>query len=385
MRLALLMITVSVLPLARAAAADDFVVVDRGFDTRVIDVVALDDAEVTWVDERGQARSIPLEQCIALIGTRPYPTGDEQVVVLADGQRLVGKPNTSAEGDSDALSWRHPWLGKIEVPLDTIAAVRFLRGAELPESGESDVVVLTNGDRLEGFIVGLGATIALEIESVDENGRPSPRVVEIPMERVSSVALVAPPIEGRDRRVWFDEGTVVDARSFRVTDDGAVRFTTTWTNDETKVSLSHLAAIHLDRAAMVPLNRCTRLSVEGTTPRYIVPSPADLEPSAPLGLGALELRGPLVVRYAIPEGARRFAAEASLPETARTWGDFEVVIRVDDVEIYREHFDRDTPESRINVPLDGAELAIELTPGKHGPIQDRLHLVRAMVLLGGER
>ena len=34
----------------------------------------------------------------------------------------------------------------------------------------------------------------------------------------------------------------------------------------------------------------------------------------------------------------------------------------------------------FNVPLRGSELTIEPTQGKHGPIQDRLVLERAMLL-----
>ena len=133
---------------------------------------------------------------------------------------------------------------------------------------------------------------------------------------------------------------------------------------------------------MVPLARLTPISVETSATRFHVPAPRQLEQQAPLGLGRIEYRGPLVVRYALPAKCRRFSAEAHVPRSAGVWGDLELVIRDDDHEVFRSRLDATTPTAEINVPLSGSELTIELEQGEHGPIQDRLVVSRAMFLVG---
>jgi hypothetical protein len=70
-----------------------------------------------------------------------------------------------------------------------------------------------------------------------------------------------------------------------------------------------------------------------------------------------------------------------VPESARLWGDFELIVRDDDREVHRSHLNAATPTVSINVALTGSELTIELTQGEHGPILDRLVLARAMLLV----
>ena len=98
-------------------------------------------------------------------------------------------------------------------------------------------------------------------------------------------------------------------------------------------------------------------------------------------LKRIEYRGPLVVRYALPANCRRLAAEATLPECDRVWGDYELIVRDDDEEVHRVRLNAEHPTDAINVPLSGSELTIELTRGANGPIQDLLILSRAMLLI----
>jgi hypothetical protein len=105
-----------------------------------------------------------------------------------------------------------------------------------------------------------------------------------------------------------------------------------------------------------------------------------IEPDAPVGLSPIELRGPVVVRYSLPSGAIRFAAQAVLPDSARQWGDLELIVRSDDAEVFRMRLNAESPAGEINVALTGRELTLELTAGAHGPIQDQVILNRAMIL-----
>ena len=122
------------------------------------------------------------------------------------------------------------------------------------------------------------------------------------------------------------------------------------------------------------------VAVEGPPTRYRVPAPEISGTAAPLGLAPIRISGPVEVRWRLPEGAQRFAAEAVLPADALAFGDYEMVIRDESGEIYRAHLDGGAPAASINVGISGRELTIELTEGARGPVQDALVLHRAMVL-----
>ena len=95
----------------------------------------------------------------------------------------------------------------------------------------------------------------------------------------------------------------------------------------------------------------------------------------------LRYRGPLAAHYVLPRGATYFGAEARLPEPARAWGDCELSIRDNDREVFTATLNAETPTALIGVRLTGSTLTVEVAEGSGGPIQDRVVLVRAMVLV----
>jgi hypothetical protein len=193
--------------------------------------------------------------------------------------------------------------------------------------------------------------------------------------------------------VWFVDGTVVDVQTLAIGADGLLRMTSAWmTGDATNASsatapghrqtLAQIAAILLDANALIPLSTLTPSRVEGPATRYVLPKPQSLSANAPLNLSDIEMRGPLVVRYALPAGCQRFTAEAELPRNSQQWGDFELVVRSNDAEVFRGRLNAMTPGITINVPTPGRELTFELLPGVNGPVQDLLLLRRPMLLKG---
>jgi len=384
-----------------AMGSDEFVLIDANLDVHEVRIVEINDMMLAYQDADGKVRTSSLSDSIALIrrlpdavvprgGAGPLPlpipsrvgasSGPPGWLQLADGQRLPGALAGRAPDQEDVLGWSHTWIGRIEVPLDAITAVTF--GAVDTElaPGRMDVVVLANGDRIEGYVKALGDPIRIVVD-LDT----TPRDVSIPLARSAGVVLVTSPRSPSGRRIWFKDGTLVDARRFRVADDGYVRISTEWSEPGTppvEVPLDEVTGILFDPSALLPLGKVDPARVEATGPRYVVPTPRRLDERAPLGLGRIAFDGPIIVRYALPPGCRRFAAEAILPESARLWGDFELVVRDDDREVYRSRISADQPTAAINVALTGTELTIELTQGRHGPIQDRLVLKRAMLLVG---
>jgi hypothetical protein len=392
--------------LTKAAESNEFLLIRRSVamprqSTAAGEVLPIRLASITdqHVEHLPADRSwdrIPLNECIALLNPgatlRQHLTG---LLVLADGQRLPGEhtPAGSAEapGDPPGVSWTHPWLGQLQVPLNAVATVAFAGSATAPPPGGLDVVLLANGDRREGLVMSIGDSVTLE---VDRAGEP-PQLIEIQIDLVAAITMVPTRTAGAKsaRRIWFDEGTVIDAQSIAVGDDGFVRMAGSPLisgTQPTRVGLQQIAAILLDPRGMIPLASLSPSRVEGPSTRYMLPAPAPSNPQAPLGLSAIEYSGPLVARYILPPGAQRLIAEAELPPNSRRYGDFELVIRSNDSELFRVRLNAAHPVASINVALggpvsasseSGRELTIELMEGGGGPIQDRLILHRPMLLM----
>jgi hypothetical protein len=364
----------------------EFLLVRRSMQVDTIRLAAISDQTVEHQASEGKWERTPLNECIALVNPsakmRPRSTG---LVILADGQRLPGELALGANPPPDTLAWAHPWLGRIDVPLDLISTALFNGNASAPPPAQLDVVLLANGDHREGLILALGGdAITLEVERGGARQN-----IEIPLNITAAVTTVAPQKKpaATSKRIWFDEGTVIDVQSIAVGDDGFVRLSGSALvsgTQPTRVGLSQVAAILLDPLGMVPLASIAPSRIEGPPTRYVLPRPVLVDPSAPLALSAIDFRGPIVVRYMMPVGAQRFTAEAELPHAALALGDYELVIRSNDTEVSRTRLNAQTPRVTINVPLNsggGRELTIELVEGANGPIQDQLILQRPMLLM----
>lgn len=376
----LLAVTVALAPLAAEAPPEpvDFLLVSRTLEVSTVPLLALNDAAVI----QRERSPVKISDCIALINPSPVAgtSKSKGMLALADGQRFPGEPAepSAAKNDSEVFTWNHPWLGRMEVPIKLIQSVTLASGAQPPAPGASDSVVLNNGDRYDGFVTALGNAVSIEI---DQGGNRTS--IDIPLDRVASVSLITPKQQSKGKRIWFGEGTVLDVQSITVGDDGVVRLggvTLAPGTQVTRMGLNEIAAILFDGKSMLPLATIAPSRIEGPATRYIVPKPRVMDTSAPLDLSRIELRGPVVARYALPAGVVRLAAEAVLPEGRRDWGDCEVVIRSDDSELFRTRINGASPKASINVPLGGRELTIEVTQGAHGPIQDTVVLTRAMLL-----
>lgn len=375
---------------AGSARGDDVLLISNDLQVRRVNLASMEADRLMIVGPGDRKQIIAGGEFIALafsdVSPRLPKTG---LLVLADGQRLPGEAVAEESGDNgDSLAWRHPWLGRIEVPLDDIASVRFRPGAPLPQPAEADAVLLANGDRLEGFIASLNDPVLLEVG----DGREV-RLLEIPRRSVSSIRMVTPQQQPRHMRAWLADGTIVDVRSIETDDSGRVRMTTTWHAADaapTRLMIVELAAILLDAARLMPMASLQPQRVEGPETRYEVPPPRVLEDEAAvLGLSPIEFRGPLAVHYMLPRGTKRFAAEAVLPESARTWGDCELIVSDRTGERFRQRMHAADPVAMINIELadtpHAPELTIELREGTYGGIQDQLILRRPMLLVDQTR
>lgn len=364
------------------AETGDFLLIQKPLLIERIRLVEINDEQLIHL-EGDLWISVNLDDCIALIDTEsPVKISTQGVLVLADGQVFPGRPFVERGRSDDIFSWDHKWLGPLDVPLEAIATVIFRPGEIAPVPENADALLLINGDRFDGLLLSLDDPVQIELEREGEL-----EILSIPRSSVAAVSLMTTRKDTASRRVWFDDHTVMDVNTIQVGDDGFVRFTSRWHSAGTKpavVKLGMLRALLLDSQSLLPLALIDPDRIEGPDTRFVLPSPRTIQPDAALGLSGIEYRGPLVVRYLLPAGCRRFAARAELPRSSQDWGDCELVIRSNDEEVFRQRLNADNPEVQINVILSGSELTIELTEGANGPIQDLVILHQPMLLLEGE-
>jgi hypothetical protein len=379
------------LPLSPLAQDDNlldgaWLLLTRDAQMKPIERLVIKDQAIEHFEESRAWVTVDLAQCVALLHVPAREDDDSAagwnrsrgLVVLADGQRLPGEALLGAAQETDALAWSHPWLGRVDVPLKLIESVLFEPDAVAPPVGQDDAVLLANGDIQQGIVTAIGDPVKIEIgEGADR------RIIDIPIARIVAIHMIAPRQSGAGKRVWFNEGTVLDVQSIVVEHDGWVRMSGGALANGTqapRVSMDEIAAILFDRQRLLPLASQTPARVDGPSTRYTLPRPAPLQPDAPLDLSSMEFSGPITVRYALPAGCERFLAEAELPREARQWGDCELIVRSDDEEVFRAKLSAATPTASINVPLKGRELTIEIAAGAHGPIQDVVRLHRPLLL-----
>jgi hypothetical protein len=328
------------------------------------------------------------------------------VLELTDGQRLTGAlvplaPDAPAE---EIVRWLHPLLGAMEFRLDDIHRI-VLSPEQVPpqaSAGTADVVILANGDRIEGFVGGVGAALTLE---VGEQQRT------IPLDRIAGIILANPPEPMRGIVVYLRDGSIIACDQLAAADDGQVVIIPRALAGQPEVQpgsesaairlpLVEVAAMSLDAESLSPLAAleiASQIPAEGR--RWVPPLRRHGPAHALLGAPDLEFPGPMTVDWVLPTGAAWFAARAELPRTMWNWGNCELIVslvsgsgsRESASEVFRSQLNAETPLAEIHLNLPEAarqaggrgpfRLRVRIDPGLYGPIQDQVVLRRPLVLL----
>ena len=360
------------------AKSGDFLLIRRDMPVQTVEVAEIGARRLVFREDGGSWVSVSRGRCVALVNTDVVIVPRRQGWLhLADGQRFPGQA-LSAARMTDVLVWiQSSWLGRMEVPLQDISSVLFESSAVVPPQGDADVLLLANGDLVEGFITSLGDPVSLELADAD------PVLIDLPLGRVHAVRMVTSAQKPTGLRLWLLDGTVVEAQQVLFGDDGFYRLEGVPYSEEDsqRVGLAGVAAVLFDPDALVPFADLTPRRIEGPPTRYVVPAPRALDDRAALGLSPLEFRGPIKVHYVLPAGATYFAAEARLPALSRAWGDCELIIRDDGRMVFTTRLNAETPTASIGVALSGSSLTVEVTEGAAGPIHDTVVLERALILI----
>lgn len=308
---------------------------------------------------------------------------------LADGQRFPGTLAGAFTSDDGAMRvvWKHARLGAIDVPLDRVAAMTLQPGTPVPAAQASDVLQLTNGDTIEGVVEGIGEAIVVE-----KDGQRR----EVPLERVASCAFVTTPRPRERVRMWLDDGTVVDGTGIMPVSGGAIALTAPTVTPGRNVAVvqqDEVCAVAIGGdagpsavplAALPPVaSRPPDAPLAADPPR----PPRALDPHAPLGLSALEIRGPVRLVYEVPKGSHRLTGNLLVPDALRRWAHAPVRVMQGDRTLLSATLEESSPEVTLDVALDpglsgsAAALSIEIGEGKRGPIGDVIILERALLLV----
>ncbi len=349
--------------------------------SREVQLLAVQGQTLEVRNSTGITSAIPLNRCIGWTRLNQIETPEEPVVTVTfdDGQRLVG-PAGAIVAEADSLRFQHPDFGAVRLLPDHMRSLQLQPEIEIPKAGRGDVIVLANGDRLEGIIGSLGSNITLE----PLDAAPG-QTVSIPFDRVGAISLLTPPRPSTLPRVWLDDGTVVDIQQITLGDDGLYRLRgVSLVQSEQSLLLDSGAVVGLlfYPPGMMPLASTPIAAVQAPAYRLSVPEPKSNASLAPLGVEPITIVGPLRVEYRMPSGWTEalLIADALLPEDSRQYADFDVIIRSDGAPPATLHFDRSSPSGQIRAAVSGPKFSIEITEGRFGPVQDRLVLSQAMLL-----
>ncbi len=359
--------------------------IDNQLRSRSVSLVGLDGREVEYVDDSGRTRRAPIGSLIALlpvmntgaasIGEAGIGGADEGVVELVDGQRLPGRLVPTA-GGGEVIVWEHSSFGEITIALEDIAVMARTRSAhEALGTGErvEDELLLVNGDRLSGFVIELGEPVEIETES---------GVVRVEHDRVAGAALSNPSKPLTGMIVWLADGTVAQVDSALTESSGVISLSLTG-GQSARYEMRWVDGLAFEAGGIVALSSLEPIEQRGLDERLyawgIEREARVVRTDIALRAGDIVLPGPMEVVYELPEGTTRISGGARLPAGIGRWGDCEVVLAVDGLEVWRERLHSGASSAVFNIEARGETLTIRVEEGRYGPVWDRVTIERAMI------
>ncbi|MEC8321817.1 MAG: hypothetical protein VX012_10445 [Planctomycetota bacterium] len=294
---------------------------------------------------------------------------------LTDGQRI---PGSLHPGDRGEPVWRSAWVRDLEFDLDRIGALRLVPGTRVPEAVDEDVLVLTNGDRLNGLMLEVGNEVVIEVE---RPGR-DPETVGVPIDRVAAVSLVNPVVPRRGTMTWLRGGHRIGSESIRIGDDGYLRLQDPAVGGDTvEIPVEFLMGVAMDAARITPLSSLEIVVEPGPAAgiRPWIPEASVAVGHHPLDAAPVRLDGPLAAKIVLPSPGLRLVATLERPIDA---GPGSCRVRILDGDVVEEEFvvDAADPLHRIDTSISGDRITIEIDDHGDGPFNDSIVLREAFVI-----
>jgi hypothetical protein len=382
------------------------VLIDRSLQETPVRLLRMTASEITFTPlsepADAPARTRPLREFLAIVppagatvAARPVSREAAPLVavVTSDGQRLVGHVRAPAENDAKAaesgppLILESPSAGRFALPLDAVSSVELIETLDdtpVPP-GSDDTVVLTNGDRIDGFVDSIGTTVIARPKGAGAD-------VQFPLGRTRRIMLANRSTPAGGTILWLTDGSVIALDGPPESDGQALKGRLRQNHSAFSTPLSSVTALSLDARQVRPLGALKQAGYTAAAERRWSRPPRTLDAqSAPLGAADVEIPGPMSVEWLLPPGALRLAGTAELARSTQGWGDCEVIIEdlsqgAPPRRLFSKRLNVQAPATRFDVaftPSGSAEhrLRVTVESGPRGPIQDKVYLRRPLLLV----
>lgn len=344
---------------------------------------------------------IDIEQVVRLEFVREYlspnDSRDDRVAIhMRNGDLLFGALQTGHTPERLTLSV--PPLGTLNVPLESVAAIRW-PGAGQPDVAREvkhttrssanpqrpaalsleDIVTLTNGDQVKGFIDSISAT-NIAIESAGSQRR-------LGVSLVRDIQFAASGDE-REQRLPSKYAVISLAGGHRLSvtaarlDDEIIRANWMPAGD-VDIPLSRILSLDVFGGRWQWLSQLEPVSYEHTPAislhwdfqrdRNVLGKPMTIAGEHfARGIG---VHSRSVLTYELAGGYREFVTSLGLDDSAGPLADVDVAIRIGGRPVYRkEHLKSGQLEGPLRFPLNGAKrLELIVNFGANGDVQDRFN------------
>lgn len=386
-----------------------WIVCTRDLQLRETLIDRFDQRELVLRNEYGIRSSVPMGEVLFVVRSDPLrPVRPDEIagvpmpepspvrlITLRDGQVIRGsiiEPGVPDELAISLIAGRHVH-GEAHLPLERVMRVVDQDApppTQAPGELLDDLVITRTGDRITGFIEALGPVTRITQQSGPE--------LEIETQRIESILIANTPAPEPGVYLGFSDREILRAMSIEYEAQQPITIEV----DATSLGLSDtgnavwvfdtgsLRSLRVVRPAtrVLALAELDPARVQATGDRDWAPTPTPLDRGANHpALGSLDLHSPVRLFYRLPEGTARFAAGIEAP--IEQWTD--CIVRVlgvsgsDQRVLFEQRLNRESPTAELNiaVPARSTELIIEIDPGEYGPIQDRVLLHRARLLVQG--
>lgn len=281
--------------------------------------------------------------------------------------------------------------GQARIPIGRVRRIADVQAPPVSNDAASlrdDTLITRTGDEIVGFIESIGPMTRVSLRDGSELEIETSRLSEVHFanERENTPGIYLTMNDHETLRAGVFEYdnqqpiTIdVDTTALGLDDTG----NSTWIFDTN--SLRSLQVID-PALRVVGLGEIEPDRVEANGDRDWVPVPVLLDrASAHPTLSSIDFPSPMRVSYTLPRGATRFACNIETP--VQQWTD--CVVRViaqsnsgaNTLLEQRFNSTSTTAELNMRLPIGATALIIEIDPGEHGPIQDRVLLHQPRLLI----
>lgn len=365
-----------------------------------------DERELTLMNSYGIRSVMPMDEVLFVVKTAPdQPANPGEIVgvpspepspvrliTLTDGQTVRGSIIESDLPEQLGINLIAGMTmhGDAHISLERVLSIYDQDVIDPGDPAEllDDLVVLRNGDRVTGFVESIGPVVRVALDDT---------VIELESARVQQIHIANDPAPVDGLYLRFTDREVIRVLGFRYSAQSPIEISVD------PVSLGMLETGHTEWR----LNSGSLDSLWVSAPGQRVVSLASIEPERiePVGgrswvptpivfnedatheaLRSIDFRSPVRVSYPLPEGATRFACSIEVP--IEEWTDCVVRVIADragrERQIFEQRMRLDASSASINASLPHGvdSISIEIDPGEHGPIQDRVIMHAPRVLIG---